>query len=133
MPGKAAFGTTITGPGGAIANVTTISGGGITLDTEDVTSHDSTDSFEEAVATILRSPEWTLEINYDPTEATHKNTANGLLALLIARAPVAWTLGGPLGAWSFSGFVTSFEPSAPHDGKLTAACKLKPTGSMTLA
>ena len=132
MPGLAARGTTLTGPGGAIVNVVSISGPGISLDTVDVTAHDSTDGWEEVVPTILRSGEVTFDINYDPAAATHKNAANGLLAIMLARTSAAWTFGGPMGAWSFSGFVTGFAPSAPHDGKLSASVTIKPTGVITI-
>lgn len=131
MAGNSARGTTLTGPGGAIASVVSISGPGLSLETADVTAHDSPDGWEEAVGTILRSGEVTLDINYDPTAASHKNAGSGLIALLIARTPVSWTFGGPMGAWSFSGLVTKFEPQAPHNGKLSASVTIKPTGVVT--
>jgi predicted secreted protein len=132
MPGLAARGTTLTGAGGsAIANITSISGPGLALDTEDVTAHDSTGGWEEVVPTILRSGEVSLDINYDPAAATHKNTALGLLHMLINRTLTAWTIAGPMGAWTFSAYVTKFEPSAPYDGKLTASVTLKVTGAVT--
>lgn len=132
MPGIAARGTTLTGAGGAaIVNVTSISGPGLKLDTEDVTAHDSTGGWEEVVGTILRSGEVTLEINYDPAAATHKNAALGLIHKLINRTSTVWTMGGPMGVWVFTAYVTAFEPSAPFDGKLSASVTLKPTGAVT--
>jgi len=129
MPGLAAFGTTLTGAAaGSIGNVVSISGPALSLDTVDVTSHDSTGAWEEHVPTILRSGEVTLELNYDPTE--HPG-AGGLLLQLTTRDIDSWTIGGPMGAWSFDGYVTGFEPSAPHDGKLSATATIKVTGDVT--
>lgn len=129
MPGLAAFGTTLTGAAaGLIGNVTNISGPGLSLDTVDVTAHDSTGAWEEVVPTILRSGEVTFDINYNPT--THA-AAGGLLLRLTTRAVDTWTFGGPMGAWTFSGYVVGFEPTAPHDGKLSASVTIKPTGAVT--
>ena len=118
------------------AQVTNISGPGLSLDTEDVTSHDSTGAWEEVVGTILRSGEVTMDIVYDPAHATHKNAAGGLLYDLAARTQIdtfhlifsdAATID-----WTFKAFVVGFEPSAPVGGALTASVKFKLTGQPTL-
>ena len=135
MAKYAAYGTLLKRAGTTIANVQNISGPGLQLDTEDVTTHDSTGAWEEVVGTILRSGEISLDIVYDPNTATHKNAAGGLLADLIARTQVAYTLVFPSTAtvtWSFNALVTGFEPSAPHDGALTAAVKMKINGQPSL-
>ena len=130
MTGDAAFGTQFKKGATVLARVTNISGGGVSLDVEDVTAHDSTDGFEEVVATILRSPEIRLEINYDPSNATHKQ----LLTDMIAKTPVTtYTIVFP-GAeiWAYAGaYVTGFEPSEPVAGKISAVVTIKPTGVVT--
>ena len=132
MAGLAAYGTTLTGTAcGLIANVVSIDGPSLSLDTVDVTAHDSADAWEEIVPTILRSGEMTLELNYDPTDASHAFAA-GLLHYLTSRLIDTWTVGGPMGAWSFDGYVTAFSPSAPHDGKLGASVTIKPTTTVTI-
>ena len=133
MTKYAAFGTLLKRAGTTIANVSKISGPGLSVDTEDVTTHDSTAGWEEHVATIVRSGEVSFDIIYDPPAATHKNAAGGLLHDLASRAAVAYTLVFP-GAvtWSFNAFVVGFEPDAPVDGALTAAVALKITGQPTL-
>jgi predicted secreted protein len=136
MAKYAAFGTLFKRSGTTIAAVQSISGPGLALDTEDVTTHDSTAAWEEHVATILRSGEVSLELVYDPNAATHKNASGGLLADLVARASQTYSIVFSSTAtvtWEFTAFVTGFEPSAPHDGALTAAVKLKLTGQPTLA
>lgn len=131
----AAYGTLLKRAGTTIANVKNISGPGLTLDTEDVTSHDSTGAWEQVVATILRSGEITLELVYDPATATHKYAAGGLLSDLTLRTAVSYTLvfsDTATTTWTFTAFVTGFEPSAPVEGALTATATLKITGQPTL-
>lgn len=130
-----AFGIALKKAGTAYANVRSISGPGLSLDVEDVTSHDSTGGWEEVVATILRSGEITLEIVYDPAHATHKYAAGGLLYDLVQRTAIEFTLVFPdagTTTWTFDAFVTGFEPSGPVEGALTAAVKFKLTGQPTL-
>jgi len=139
MTKYAAYGTTLKrgGTGGvAVANILSISGPSLELDTEDVTTHDSTGAWEEVVATILRSGEVSFDIAYDPNNATHKNASGGLLADFVARTSQTWAItfpSSPAVSWSFTAFVTGFEPDAPVDGALTAAVTMKLTGQPTLA
>lgn len=131
----AAYGIALKKGGTAYANVKSISGPGISLDTADVTGHDSTNAWEEHVGTILRSGEVTLEIAYDPADATHKYAAGGFLYDIVQRAIIALTLVFPDTAsttWSFNALLTGFEPSAPVEDALTATLKLKITGAPTL-
>ena len=130
----AAYGTTFGKNGAtAIANIKSIKGPGIKVDVADVTTHDSTSAWEEAVATIIRTGEVTVSIVYDPANATVKNAAAGFLAILAARAAVTWDITMPGAAViSFSGIAVGFEPDLPHDGAATAELKIKPTGAVTL-
>lgn len=118
------------------AQVTNISGPSLSLDTEDVTSHDSDGAWEEVVGTILRSGEITMDIVYDPGDATHSSAANGLLTDLIARTLIdnfhlVFSDDGVI-EWDFKAFVTGFEPSMPVGGALTAVVKFKLSGEPTL-
>lgn len=137
----AAYGTLLKmGDGGGpevfttVAEVTDISGPGLSLDTVDVTSHDSTDAWREFIATLKDAGEVTFDINYVPTNATHGATT-GLLKALDMRTKKNWRLVFPdTGAttWNFSGFVTGFEPGEPVDDALTASVTIKLTGEPTL-
>ncbi len=136
MTKYAAFGTLFKRGATTIAAVSNISGPGLALDTEDVTTHDSASGWEEVVGTILRSGEISLDLVYDPNAATHKNASGGLLYDLVQRTSTTYSLVFPSSAtvtWTFTAFVTGFEPSMPHDGALTATVKLKLTGAPTLA
>lgn len=136
MTKYAAFGTILLKGATPIAQVKDISGPGLSLDTEDVTSHDSTGAWEEVVATILRSGDVTFEIEYDPNAATHKNAAGGLIYDMVSRTANTYTITFPVTPsvdWTFSAFVTGFEPGAPVEGSLTASVSMKITGQPTLA
>lgn len=137
MTKYSAFGTALTKgtyPGVEVAQVTNISGLSISLDTVDVSEHDG-DGWEEHVATILRSGTVTLDIVYDPNDATHKNANGGLLYDMTQRIAGVWNLvfpTTPTKHFAFTAYVTGFTPSAPVDGALTASVTLKPTGLVTL-
>jgi hypothetical protein len=136
MAKYSAFGTLLKRGATTVVAVTSISGPGLSLDTEDVTSHDSTEAWEEVVATILRSGEVTFDIVYDPAAATHKNAAGGLLADLVSRTAQTYSLtftDTAATVWSFSAFVTGFEPDMPADGAFTASVTMKITGKPTIA
>ena len=118
----------------AVAYIQNISGPGLGLDTEDVTTHDSAGAWEEVVGTILRSGEVSLDLVYDPNANSHDATDNGLAEMLVNGDRVGFSIVFPGSVtWSFAASVTGFEPSAPHDGALTAAVKLKLTGVPILA
>ena len=118
-----------------VANVTNLSGPGLGVDTEDVTTHDQATAFEEVVATIIRSGEVTLDIVYDPAGATH-DAGTGLVYRLEDKIYSFFRITFPdVGStdWEFFGYVTGFEPSGPVDGALTATVKIKITNQPTLA
>ena len=136
MSKYAGYGTVLEREGTPIVQVTNISGPGLSLDVEDVTTHDSTGAWEEVVATILRSGEVSMDIVYDPAAATHKNAAGGLLADLVSRTAQTYSLtftDTAATVWSFSAFVVGFEPDMPADGALTASVTMKISGQPTLA
>jgi len=136
MAKYAAFGVHLLRGAVEVANVKSISGPGLSLDVEDVTSHDSTEAWEEVVATILRTGEISVDIVYDPNNATHKNAVGGLLYDLTIRTSTAYSIvfaTTPAVTWSFTAFVVGFEPDAPVEGGLTASVSLKITGKPTIA
>lgn len=121
-----------------VANITAIKGPGLSLDTADVTTHDSSGAWEELVATILRTGEITLDIVYDPAAVTIKYV-NGLLGKMAAKTLEGFkiyfnddTVEASRTIWTFNAYITGFEPDAPVDGALTASMKLKLSGAPTL-
>jgi len=117
----------------AVAQVTNISGPGMGVDTEDVTTHDQATAWEESVTTIIRSGEVSLDIVYDPAHATH-DAGTGLLYRMEDKVYSFFKLIFPSNIeWEFSGYVTGFEPGIPADGALTATVKAKITSQPLLA
>lgn len=121
-----------------VAYVRALKGPGISLDTTDVTSHDSTSAWEELVATILRTGEVTLDIIYDPAAVSIKYV-DGLLEKMVSKTLEGFkiyfnndTVEASRSIWVFNAFITGFEPDVPHDGALTASMKLKISGAPTL-
>ena len=135
MAKYAAYGIALKKGANEYANVSNISGPGLSLDIEDVTSHDQATAWEEVVGTILRSGEISMDLVFDPAHATHKYAVNGLSYDLVQRTLVAFTLVFPdvgTTTWSFNALVTGFEPSGPIAGALTAVAKFKISGAPTL-
>ena len=119
-----------------VAQVTSVTGPGMSMDTADVTTLDSTSAWEETVGTVLRSGEVTLDIVYDPADNTQDGTDTaGLVYRLKNKVRTAFSIVFPdtgSSTWSFDGEITGFEPGAPVDGALTASVTVKPTGALIL-
>lgn len=121
-----------------VAYVTALKGPGLSLETADVTSHDSTGAWEELVATILRTGELTVDIVYDPGAVSIKHV-NGLLGKMVAKTLEGFkiyfnddTVEASRTIWVFNAYITGFEPDMPVDGALTASMKLKLSGEPTI-
>lgn len=116
-----------------VAYIKSIGGPGLALDVEDVTTHDSTDAWEEVVATILRSGEVSLDLVYDPNNSTQSASAGGLIDYAENKKTAYFDVQFVnTYHWLFPAVVVSFEPDAPVDGALTAACTLKISGKPIL-
>lgn len=139
MAGNVAFGTQLKLGGTAgtvIVNVTNIQGPGMSAESIDMSAHDSASAWREFATSLLDAGELTLDLNWDPNAATHKNSAGGLLKQFTDRATSTYALifpTSPAVTWTFSAHVRNFAPQAPFDDKLSAQVTLKLTGAPTLA
>ena len=118
-----------------IAEITSISPPSLSKDTIETTSHDSVDRYKEFISGLRDAGEVSLDINYDPADATH-GLLTGLLGEYEKDAPSNYKIIFPDAStttWSFAGILTSFETSAPIDDKLTASVTIKISGKPTLA
>ena len=111
----------------AIAEITNISGPEETLDIEDATSHDSPDGYESVVATILRSGNVTLETNFVPGNSGHQELRTALRKRRLVPCHLVFP-DSTTATYSFSAYVVSISPEAPHAGILTRNVQLKPSG-----
>ena len=116
-----------------VIQVLSISGPGISRDTIDTTDADATADWRTFVASYIDGGELTLEINLDLDNATHKDAANGLLyGFTAGQDPRTYVLTfASSETWTFSGIITGFEPSNPHDGTSTASVTVKVAGQIT--
>lgn len=124
-----AFGTELWKDGAKVAQVTAISGPGLSIDLADVTTHDQTTPHEYLIPTLIRTGELTLDVAFDPNDASHID----MLASLAAREVDGFELRFPdtaFTSWTFSGYVVGFEPSAPVDDALTGSFTVKPIGAI---
>lgn len=129
-----AYGTTITRAGNPIGELTSIGGIELSMDTVDVTSHESTDAYREFVAGLIDTGEVALEGNFDPDDTA------GQLALrtdLESRNSVAFVITLPAAfgtSWAFDAFVTKFKVGdMPVDGKVSFSASLKIDGKPALS
>ena len=114
-----------------IAQVRSISGWGLSMDTIDVTSHDSTGAWREFVAGLIDGGEITLDLVFDPDNTGHTNLRTDLTSRTSNTYDVRFVDPTPQ-IWSFTGFVTAFSPDASVDGDLTASVTIKATGAITV-
>lgn len=140
MSGIDAFGTlfqratTIT-PGTTyetIANVTNVSGPARSRETIDVTSHDSPGQWMEFVGGLKDGGEISLDINYDPSEATHDldddfddSAARNYRIVILPGTDDEYT-------WTFKGIMTALEDEFPYDDKMARSMTVKVSGKPIL-
>lgn len=141
MSGRDGFGTqlkraTTLSPGTTyevIANVTNIQGPQRKRETIDVTAHDSPDQWMEFIGGLKDGGEVSLDINYDPAEATHDldddfddDVARNYQVVILPGTEDEYT-------WSVKAIMTGLEDEFPYDDKMARTMTLKITGKPTLA
>lgn len=137
MAKQHAFGTTLEidngGSYSTVAYVRDISGPSLSLDATETTTHDSSNAWREFVGGLIDGGEVSLDLVYDPAEATHANST-GLLSELTGRTVEGFRVTWPdTSTATFNALVTGFEPGAPVDDLLSASATLKVTGAVTFA
>ena len=113
----------------AVGAITNISGPGLSLDTIDVTAHDSASAAREFVGGLIDGGEVSIEGNLISATA-----ANVIIAELVARTSTTCAVIFPTKAfWEFEAIVTGFETDSPHDGKIGFSASVKVTGLPALS
>jgi len=131
------FGTKLNWDGVDLDELTSISGPSQSLDTIDVTSHDSTSAFKEFVNGLLDGGEISFEGNFvsgdsDGQIAMHTDFQAGSVKTWIIKHPAWVESSHEYPQITGSGYVTSFALSYPHDGKISVSGTIKVTGKPTL-
>jgi hypothetical protein len=126
--GLSAFGTTLKWNGTALAELTSISGPKIKVDTKDMTNHDSASAAREFIATLVDGGEIKIEGHFIPGDTagqiafiTDMLARTTRQAIITAPAAAAFT-------WTFNAIATDYEPTYPDDGNLGFTASLKVTG-----
>ena len=115
-----------------IAEVKSLSGPGLTLETIDVTHHQSTGGWREFIGGLLDGGEVTFDVNFIPSNQTQDNLWTDLQNRTLRNFELEFPDPGST-TWSFSALVTGFEESAPIDDVLGASVTLKISGQPTLS
>ena len=112
-----------------IGQVFSLGGPSLSADTVEVSAHDSTKFYREFVNTFRDGGEVTLGLRWDPV--IHGELGDGLLAVFERDVETEFQITWPNAAadvWTFSAWVTGYEPSADFDAALEASITLKITG-----
>jgi len=127
----AAFGTKFSWNTHEVAELTNIEGPTQTMDTIDVTSHDSADAFKEFIAGLRDGGDISIEGNF-----IHGDT-NGQIAMMSDFQAVtkrAWTITGPSSHPSIAGngYITALNFTFPYADKIGFKATVKITGKPTV-
>lgn len=130
--GLSAFGTTLKWNGETIAELTSIGGPGISVDTIDLTHHASADGFREFVGGLADGGEVSIEGNFIPSDTAGQVA---LIADMIAKTVREVIITGPTAGaftWTFNALIIAFEPAHPYDDKLSFTATMKVIGKPVL-
>ena len=129
----AAYGTTLKWHDVALAELTNISGPGISIDTREVTHYGSDNAFKEFISTFGDGGEVGIEGNFIPGDTA------GQYAFIVdafAKTPREVIITLPTAAattWTFTGLVTSLEFTQPREEQLGFSATIKISGVPDLA
>jgi len=111
---------------------------GLENEMADVTAHDSPGGYREAIANgITAQDDLELTLFFDIAQATHANSAGGLMHAMLNRTKLAYRIIYPDTSgttWTFEGFVMNFSiPVDQGEDSLMANVTMKITGQPTLS
>jgi len=115
-----------------LAEVTNLSGPGLSKDVPDASHMTSPDGYREFISGLKDGGEVTAECNFLPEHVTHGNVT-GILAMFendaLARDwHIIWPGASPRVTWQFKAVVSGAEPADPVDDKMTLSVTLKVSG-----
>jgi len=135
--GVSGFGTLLTWDSADIAELTNISGPSESINTIDVTSHDSDDGYEEFVAGIKSGGDISIEGNFISTDSTgqiamHTDFQAGSKKTWIIKHPSWVESSHEYPQVTGSGLVTAFALGTPYNDKISFTATIKVSGKPTL-
>lgn len=129
-----AYGTTFSWNSVSVAGLTSIGGVDLSADQVDVTSHLSTNGYDEVVLGVLRSGEISIEGFFDYTDTAGQHA---MLTDFNAKTARTWLITFPAATgstWTGSGYVVGLNIGpASIDGAIPFTARIKCTGKPTFA
>lgn len=134
MPGTHAFGTTFSWNGALVAGLTAINGIELSVDTIDVTTHQSANYYKEILPGLIDPGEVSIEGQFDYTDVSGQQAMLADLNSRTARAGVITFPSSTGSSWTFQGYITNLKiGDAPIDDKIPFSATIKPTGKPVFA
>jgi len=129
-----AFGTTFSWNSQTVAGLTAINGIEISVDTVDVTTHQSSDYYKEVLPGLIDPGEVSLEGFFDYTDTTGQQAMLTDLNSRTSRTAIITFPSATGTTWTFTGYVTALKiGDAGIDGAIPFSATIKPTGKPTFA
>ena len=116
----------------ALAELLDVSGPNLSMDTVETTHAGSTDEYKTFIAGLKDAGEVTCDVAFEPSHAT-QDESTGLVKKWNDRTLTNFQLAFPDSGsttWTFSAYVTGFQPSEPIQDRATASVTLKITGAL---
>lgn len=127
---KSGFNTMFYKNGVVIAEVTSIGGVDTSVSFADVTSMNSTNSWEEFIPTVKSGGSLSFEVNYIPSNNTHKDLFASLAAMNSASYAIVLPTAASNCNTSFTGYVEKLSPKPDMKGKIGLSGSIKVTGEV---
>jgi len=129
-----AHGTTFSWNSQAVASITGINGISLSVDSVEVTTHDSANSYKEFLPGLIDAGEVSLEGYFDQTDTTGQYAMLADLNSRTSRTGVITFPASTGSTWTFTGFLTGIKiGDAPIDGAIPFTATIKITGKPTFA
>jgi predicted secreted protein len=111
-----------------VANVSSITGPGLSLNVVDVTSHSTAVPWRQKIGILLDQGDLTFDCYFIPNDAGHQ----ALMAQFVTRNTTDWQLSFPTTptrtVWGLHGFISKFSMSEPVDNVVKAQLTITGTG-----
>lgn len=115
-------GISITFDSGFFAEILDVTPPGASRESIQTSHHGTSDAHTFTPAKLVDWGELQVEMAFDPGEAPPVNSEAETVTITFA--------GGD--TWTFSGFMTGYEPSAPLEERMTASATIKVSGGVTV-
>lgn len=134
MPKTHAFGTTLSWDAVVVAALDNIGGIEITVDTVEVTTHDSPDGYKEYIAGLLDAGEISIGGFFEPTDTTGQQAMLTDMAARAIKQVIITFPASTKATWTFQGLITAIKiGDAPKDDAIPFTASIKPTGKPVFA